>query len=93
MKRKQMGNGSGFTMGDALLLTPIFAKRKKDGEITLQGPQSITTNIKKAPGSFSLYTWLYVEQHHLEPTLAGVVMTDVFLTQSWATEHHGPALT
>ncbi len=46
MKRKQMGKGRGFTTGDGLLLTPIFAKRKKDGEITLRGPQSITTNIK-----------------------------------------------
>lgn len=46
MKRKQMGKGRGFTMGDGLLLTPIFAKRKKDGEITLQGLRSITTNIK-----------------------------------------------
>lgn len=46
MKRKQMGKGRGFTMGDGLLLTPIFAKRKKDGEITLRGPRSITTNIK-----------------------------------------------
>lgn len=40
------GKGRGFTMGDGLLLTPIFAKRKKDGEITLRGPRSITTNIK-----------------------------------------------
>ena len=46
MKRKQMGKGRGFTTGDGLLLTPIFAKRKKDGEITLRGPRSITTNIK-----------------------------------------------
>lgn len=46
MKRKQMGKGRGFTMGGGLLLTPIFAKRKKDGEIILQGPRSITTNIK-----------------------------------------------
>lgn len=42
-------------MGDDLLLTPIFAKRKKDGEITLQGPRSITTNIKQ-PLSPSAYT-------------------------------------
>lgn len=41
-----MGKGRGFTMGDGFLLTPIFAKRKKDGEITLRGPRSITTNIK-----------------------------------------------
>lgn len=41
-----MGNGRGFTMGDGPLLTPIFAKRKKDGEITLQGSRSIPTNIK-----------------------------------------------
>lgn len=41
-----MGKGRGFTAGDAHLLTPIFAKRKKDGEITLQGLRSITTNIK-----------------------------------------------
>lgn len=40
------GKGQGFTTGDALLLTPIFAKREKDGKITLRGPQSITTNIK-----------------------------------------------
>lgn len=46
MKRKQMGKGRGFMMGDGLLLTPIFAKRKKDGEITLQWLRSITTNIK-----------------------------------------------
>lgn len=55
MKRKQMGNGRGFTMGDGPLLTPIFAKRKKDGEITLQGPRSIPTNIK-LPLSPSAYT-------------------------------------
>lgn len=33
-----------------------------------------------------------MEQHHLEVALAGGVMTDVFLTQSGATERHGPAL-
>lgn len=55
MKRKQMGNGRGFTMGDGPLLTPIFAKRKKDGEITLQGLRSIPTNIK-LPQSPSAYT-------------------------------------
>lgn len=37
MKRKQMGKGRGFMMGGGLPLTPIFAKRKKDGEIILQG--------------------------------------------------------
>lgn len=36
MKRNQMGKGRGFTMGDGLPLTPIFAKRKRDGEITLR---------------------------------------------------------
>lgn len=45
-----MGKGRGFTMGDSLLLTPIFAKRKKDSEITLWGgggvAQSITSNIE-----------------------------------------------
>lgn len=41
-----MEKGRGFTMGDGLLLTPIFAERKKDGEITLQRLRSITTNIK-----------------------------------------------
>ena len=46
MKRKQMGNERGFTMGVGPLLTSIFAKRKRDGEITLQWVRSISTNIK-----------------------------------------------
>jgi len=37
MKRNQMGKGRGFSMGDGLPLTPIFAKRKSDGEMTLRG--------------------------------------------------------
>lgn len=38
VEAKQMGKGRGFTTGNARLLTPIFAKRKTDGEITLRGP-------------------------------------------------------
>lgn len=38
VEAKQMGKGRGFTTGDARLLTPIFAKRKTDGEIILHGP-------------------------------------------------------
>lgn len=36
-----MGNGKGYTIGDTSLLTPIFAKRKRDGEITLLCLRSI----------------------------------------------------
>lgn len=63
-RKKLMGKERGCTIGDGLLLTPIFAERKRDGEITLQWLRSITTHTKQ---SFYPDTPFHVE--HLETTL------------------------
>lgn len=67
-------------MGGCPPLTPMFPKRKKDGEITLQWLRSITSQTHTK--IIQVFLPVHVASCIVSPFRATVVMTNLFLMQS-----------